>query len=39
MHSLLPHPSYMPFPSHPPSPDHSNYTWRRLQIMNLLVMQ
>jgi hypothetical protein len=25
----------MPFPSHPPWLDHSNYTWRRVQPMNL----
>jgi hypothetical protein len=26
-------------PSHPHSLDHSNYTWRRVQIMKLLIMQ
>jgi hypothetical protein len=26
-------------PSHPPWPDHSNYTWRRVQITKLLIMQ
>jgi hypothetical protein len=26
-------------PSHPPRLDYSNYTWRRVQIMKLLVMQ
>jgi hypothetical protein len=36
---LLPHSCYMPLPSHPPRLDHSNYTWRRVQIMKLLVMQ
>jgi hypothetical protein len=25
--------------SHPPWLDHSNYTWRRVQVMKLLVMQ
>jgi hypothetical protein len=30
--------SYMPCPSHPPSLDHSNYTWRRVQVMKLLIM-
>jgi hypothetical protein len=25
-------------PSHPPRLDYSNYTWRRVQIMKLLVM-
>jgi hypothetical protein len=29
----------MTLPSHPPQLDHSNYTWRRVQIMKLLVMQ
>jgi hypothetical protein len=24
----------MPCPSHPPRLDHSNYTWRRVQVMN-----
>jgi hypothetical protein len=26
-------------PSNPPSFDHSNYTWRRVQVMKLLIMQ
>jgi hypothetical protein len=26
---------YMPRPSHPPWLHHSNYTWRRVQVMNL----
>jgi hypothetical protein len=25
-------------PSHPPWLDHSNYTWRRVQVMKLLIM-
>jgi hypothetical protein len=29
----------MPCPSHPPSLDHSNYTWRRVQVMKLLIVQ
>jgi hypothetical protein len=29
---------YMPCPSHPPWFDHSNYTWRRVQVMKLLIM-
>jgi hypothetical protein len=29
----------MPCPSHPPSLDYSNYTWRRIQVMKLLIMQ
>jgi hypothetical protein len=30
---------YMARPSHPSRLDYSNHTWRRVQIMNLLVMQ
>jgi hypothetical protein len=30
---------YMSFPSHPPWFDHSNYTWRSVQVMKLLIMQ
>jgi hypothetical protein len=26
-------------PSHPPWLDHSNYSWRRVQVMKLLIMQ
>jgi hypothetical protein len=37
--TLLPHSCYMPYSSHPPWLDHSNYTWRRVQVMKLLVMQ
>jgi hypothetical protein len=29
----------MPCPSHPPWLDHSNYAWRRVQAMKLLIMQ
>jgi hypothetical protein len=29
----------MPCPSHPPWLDHSNYTWRRVQVMKLLITQ
>jgi hypothetical protein len=36
---LSPHSCYMPYPSHPPWFDHSNYTWRRVQVMKLLIMQ
>jgi hypothetical protein len=36
---ILPHSCYMPCPSHPPWLDHSNYTWRRVQPMKLLIMQ
>jgi hypothetical protein len=28
----------MPRPSHPPWLDHPNYTWRRVQVMKLLIM-
>jgi hypothetical protein len=34
-----PHSCYMPCPSHPPWLDNSNYTWRRVQVMKLLIMQ
>jgi hypothetical protein len=33
------HACYMPYPSYPPWLHHSNYTWRRAQVMKLLVMQ
>jgi hypothetical protein len=36
---LLPHSCYMLCPSHPPWLDHSDYTWRRAQVMKLLIMQ
>jgi hypothetical protein len=36
---LLPHSCHMSRPPHPPRLYNSNYTWRRLQIMKLLVMQ
>jgi hypothetical protein len=36
---ILSHSSYMPCPPHPPWLDHSNYTWRRVQVMKLLIMQ
>jgi hypothetical protein len=29
----------MPCPSHSPWLDHSNYTWRRVQVMEVLIMQ
>jgi hypothetical protein len=29
----------MPCPPHPPWLDHSNYTWRKVQVMKLLIMQ
>jgi hypothetical protein len=37
MHASSPQSCYMPCPSHPPSLDHSNYTWRRVQVMKLLI--
>jgi hypothetical protein len=33
------HSCYMPCQSHPPWLDHSNYTWRTVQVMKLLIMQ
>jgi hypothetical protein len=38
-HSSFPHSRYMLYPFHLPLLDHSNYTWRRVQVMKLLVMQ
>jgi hypothetical protein len=29
----------MPCPPHPPWLDHSNYTWRNVQVLKLLIMQ
>jgi hypothetical protein len=37
--NILPHSCYMPRPSHPSWLDYSNYTWRRVQVMKLLIMQ
>jgi hypothetical protein len=34
-----PHGCYIPCPSHPPRLDESNYTWRRLRFMTLLITQ
>jgi hypothetical protein len=39
MRSSYPRPCYMHCPSHPPRLDHSNYTWGRVLVTNLLVMQ
>jgi hypothetical protein len=39
MHSASPHSCYLPWPSHPRWLDHSNYTWRRVHPMKLLIMQ
>jgi hypothetical protein len=38
MHSSSPHECYIPCPSHPPWLDHSNYIWRRVIVMKLLIM-
>jgi hypothetical protein len=38
-HSSSPHSCYMPCPSLPPLLDHSTYTWRRVQVTKLLIMQ
>jgi hypothetical protein len=35
----LPHSCYVPCPSHPPWLHHSNYVWRGVQVMKLLIMQ
>jgi hypothetical protein len=39
MHASSPHSCYMPRPSHLPRLHYSNYTWRRVQIMKLFIMQ
>jgi hypothetical protein len=39
MHSSSHHSCYVPCRSHPPLLDHSNYNWRRVQVMKLLIMQ
>jgi hypothetical protein len=39
MHSPFSYPCYMPCPLHPPWFDYSNYTWRRVQAVKLLIMQ
>jgi hypothetical protein len=39
LYALFPHSLYMPRQSHPSRIDLSNYTWRRVQIAKLLVMQ
>jgi hypothetical protein len=35
---LGPHSCYMPCTPHPPLLDHSNYTWRSVQFMELLIV-
>jgi hypothetical protein len=30
---------YMPHPSHPPRLDYSNYTWQKVQIKKLFIME
>jgi hypothetical protein len=39
MLSSSPHSSYTPFPPHPFCHGHSNYTWRGVQVMKLVIMQ
>jgi hypothetical protein len=39
IYSSSPHSYYTPSPSHPPWLDHSNYTWGRVQVIKLLIMQ
>jgi hypothetical protein len=39
MHSSSAQACYIPCPSHPPGLDHSDYTWRRVQVMRLLIIQ
>jgi hypothetical protein len=39
MHSYSPPFVLHASPSHPHWLDHSNYTWRRVQVMKLLIMQ
>jgi hypothetical protein len=39
MNFASPDSCYMPCPSHLPLLHHSYYAWRRVQVMNLLIMQ
>jgi hypothetical protein len=39
MHSSSPHSCYLPRPSHPLWSDHSDYTWRTVKFMMLLIVQ
>jgi hypothetical protein len=39
MHVPLPNSHHMPRPPHPPRRDNSNYTWRRVQITQPLVIR
>jgi hypothetical protein len=39
MHSSSPHVCYIPWPVHPPCLDHSHNTWRRVEVMKLILMQ
>jgi hypothetical protein len=39
MHFSSPHSCYMPCSFHPTWVDYSNYIWRRVQVMKLLIMQ
>jgi hypothetical protein len=37
IHPFLPHSCYMPYPSHSPWLYHSRYTWKRVQVMKLIM--
>jgi hypothetical protein len=39
LNALLSHACYNPCPFHPPWLDHSNYIWRYVQVMKLLIVQ
>jgi hypothetical protein len=39
LYAVLPNLHYMLRPSHPPELNNYNYTWRRVLIMKLLIMQ
>jgi hypothetical protein len=39
IHSSSPHSCYMPCSSHPPWLGHSNFIWRRVEVMTLLIMK
>jgi hypothetical protein len=39
LYTSFSHVSYMPRQSRPPRLDHSNYTWWRVQVTQLLIMQ
>jgi hypothetical protein len=39
LHSSFPHSCHIPCPSNPPSLDLSNYVWRGVKVMKLLIIQ